>query len=65
MPDPGCVFCKIVVGELLARFLYADDTVVSFLDIAPATPGQKSQNRGGGSSAMCEECRFRLAADGS
>jgi histidine triad (HIT) family protein len=39
MGAPGCVFCKIVAGELPARFLYADETVVSFLDIAPATPG--------------------------
>jgi hypothetical protein len=38
MRDPGCVFCKIVAGELPARFIYADETVVSFLDIAPATP---------------------------
>jgi histidine triad (HIT) family protein len=39
MRDPGCVVCKIVAGELPARFLYADETVVSFLDSAPATPG--------------------------
>jgi histidine triad (HIT) family protein len=39
MRDPDCVVCKIVAGELPARFLYADETVVSFLDIAPATPG--------------------------
>jgi histidine triad (HIT) family protein len=37
--EPDCVFCKIVVGERSARFLYADETVVSFLDIAPATLG--------------------------
>jgi histidine triad (HIT) family protein len=36
---PDCVFCQIVAGELPARFLYADETVVSFLDIAPATRG--------------------------
>ena len=28
-----------MAGELPARSLYADDTVVSFLDIAPATRG--------------------------
>jgi histidine triad (HIT) family protein len=39
MPDADCVFCGIVAGELPARSLYADDTVVSFLDIAPATRG--------------------------
>ena len=37
--DPDCVFCKIATGGLPARFLYADETVVSFLDRAPATPG--------------------------
>ena len=39
MPDADCAFCAIVAGELPARSLYADDTVVSFLDIAPATRG--------------------------
>ena len=39
MRDPDCVFCKIVAGELPARLLHADETVVSFLDISPATPG--------------------------
>ena len=39
MRDPDCVFCKIVAGDLPARFIYADETVVSFLDISPATPG--------------------------
>ena len=37
--EPDCVFCEIAAGELPARFLYADGTVVSFLDIAPATRG--------------------------
>jgi histidine triad (HIT) family protein len=36
---PDCAFCKIVAGELPARVLYADEAVVSFLDIAPATSG--------------------------
>jgi histidine triad (HIT) family protein len=39
MRDPDCVICRILAGELPARFLYADQTVVSFLDVAPATPG--------------------------
>jgi histidine triad (HIT) family protein len=39
MDEPECVFCKIVVGELPARFLYTDASVVSFLDVAPATRG--------------------------
>jgi histidine triad (HIT) family protein len=37
--EADCVFCEIVAGKLPARFLYTDDTVVSFLDIAPATSG--------------------------
>jgi histidine triad (HIT) family protein len=37
--EPDCVLCQIVAGELPARFLYTDATVVSFLDIAPATRG--------------------------
>jgi histidine triad (HIT) family protein len=36
---PDCVFCSIVAGELPARYLYEDATVLSFLDIAPATRG--------------------------
>jgi histidine triad (HIT) family protein len=39
MRDPGCVLCKIVAGELPVRLLHTDERVVSFLDIAPATPG--------------------------
>jgi histidine triad (HIT) family protein len=39
MRDANCVFCRIVAGDLPARSLYADDTVISFLDIAPATLG--------------------------
>jgi histidine triad (HIT) family protein len=37
--ETDCVFCEIAAGGLPARFLYADGTVVSFLDIAPATRG--------------------------
>ncbi len=39
MREPECVVCRIVADEVPARFLYADETVVSFLDIEPATPG--------------------------
>ena len=35
----NCVFCEIVAEERSARFLYRDDTVLSFLDVAPATRG--------------------------
>lgn len=39
MTDQDCVFCKIARGDAPATILYADDTVVVFLDINPVTPG--------------------------
>ncbi len=35
----GCVFCRIVSGELPAVKVYEDEYVVAFLDIKPANPG--------------------------
>ena len=35
MTDADCVFCRIVAGELPSREVYADDTAVAFLDLAP------------------------------
>ncbi len=35
----GCIFCKIVAGEILAHKVYEDDTFLAFLDIHPETPG--------------------------
>lgn len=32
---PDCLFCRIVAGELPSRQVYADDTAIAFLDIAP------------------------------
>ena len=37
--EADCVFCKIAAGDLPARLLYTDATVVSFLDSEPATTG--------------------------
>lgn len=37
--DPGCLFCKIIAGELPSTQLYEDDSVVTFMDIAPWTTG--------------------------
>ena len=34
----GCVFCKIVSGEIKADFLYQDADVVCFKDLRPTTP---------------------------
>ena len=35
----GCVFCKIVAGEIPAAALLETDNVVAFLDISPVNPG--------------------------
>ncbi|MFW6107651.1 MAG: HIT family protein [bacterium] len=37
--DAGCVFCKIVAGELPGHKVYEDDDVLAFLDITPMTRG--------------------------
>lgn len=33
-----CIFCKIVSGEILAKTVYEDDTVMAFHDINPQAP---------------------------
>ncbi|HET9650191.1 MAG TPA: HIT domain-containing protein [Microlunatus sp.] len=33
--EPGCLFCKIVAGDVPSRRIYADATAYAFLDIAP------------------------------
>lgn len=33
-----CIFCKIINGELPGKFLYKDDEIVVFKDIAPRAP---------------------------
>jgi histidine triad (HIT) family protein len=38
-PDPDCIFCKIVAGELPATIVAQDELTVSFMDINPATRG--------------------------
>ena len=38
MPDPSCVFCKIVRGEAPARIIYEDASCVAFHDINPQAP---------------------------
>ena len=37
--DAGCVFCKIVAGELPSLKVYEDDATLAFLDIHPVNPG--------------------------
>ncbi len=39
MPDPDCIFCKIVAGELPAELVDEDERTVAFMDISPATRG--------------------------
>ena len=34
----GCIFCRIVAGELSAEFVYKDDEIVAFRDIHPGAP---------------------------
>lgn len=39
MPDPECIFCKIVAGEMAARIVAQDERTISFMDINPGTRG--------------------------
>lgn len=35
----GCIFCRIVAGELPATIVDEDDRTIAFMDISPATRG--------------------------
>jgi histidine triad (HIT) family protein len=35
----GCIFCKIINGEIPSTKLYEDEKVLAFLDIHPIKPG--------------------------
>jgi histidine triad (HIT) family protein len=35
----GCVFCKMVAGQIPVTKIYEDDVVLSFLDIGPVSDG--------------------------
>ena len=35
----GCLFCRIVAGEIPASLVYQDDRIVAFKDINPQAPG--------------------------
>jgi histidine triad (HIT) family protein len=37
--DAGCIFCRIIAGELPATFVHQDERTVAFMDINPATRG--------------------------
>ena len=36
--DPGCLFCRIVAGEIASDRVLEDDVLVAFRDIAPRAP---------------------------
>jgi histidine triad (HIT) family protein len=38
MSDPGCIFCKIVRGEIPAKKIHDDADVIAFHDIRPVAP---------------------------
>jgi histidine triad (HIT) family protein len=38
-PDPNCIFCKVVTGEISAEHVDSDERTVTVMDINPATRG--------------------------
>jgi len=41
MTDPakaGCIFCRIVAGELSCKKLYEDENILAFRDVHPLAP---------------------------
>ena len=38
-PDPDCIFCKIIAGDIPSFKLYEDDDTIAFMDINPASEG--------------------------
>jgi histidine triad (HIT) family protein len=37
--EPDCIFCQITAGEIPAQIVAEDERTVSFMDIAPGSPG--------------------------
>lgn len=37
-PDPACLFCRIVAGDVPAARVYEDDLLIVIRDIAPRAP---------------------------
>jgi histidine triad (HIT) family protein len=37
-PDPDCLFCKIVAGDVDAAVVHSTDTTVAFRDVNPQAP---------------------------
>ena len=38
-PDPSCIFCKVLAGEIPSQEIDSDDRTMTVLDINPATRG--------------------------
>ena len=38
MSEPGCLFCRIIAGEIPAEFVQRDDRCVVITDIKPQAP---------------------------
>ncbi len=38
MNDPGCLFCKIIAGDISADIVYETDQLLAFRDINPKAP---------------------------
>lgn len=38
-PDPNCIFCKVVSGEIPGEEIDSDDRTITVMDINPATRG--------------------------
>lgn len=39
MTDSDCIFCRIACGQIPSARIFENDHVVSFMDIAPISPG--------------------------
>jgi histidine triad (HIT) family protein len=39
MPDPDCIFCKIVSGDIPSHKIDEDERTIAFMDINPWTKG--------------------------
>ena len=37
-PDPHCIFCKIVAGQIPSKKVYEDEQILAFHDIHPWAP---------------------------
>lgn len=37
--DPGCIFCKIVAGDIPCHRIFENEDVLSFLDVGPLAKG--------------------------